>query len=38
MEMAIRKNIYNMSQGSLNPRLMQEKVQKWDFLRKGLRE
>ena len=38
MKMTIRKNIYNMSQGLPNPRFMQEKVQKGDFLKKGSRE
>ena len=31
-KMAIRKNIHNMSQGLPNPGIMQEKVQKGDFL------
>jgi hypothetical protein len=38
MKMAIRKNIYKMSQGPSNPGFMQEKVQKGDFLKKALRE
>ena len=38
MKMAIRKNIHNMSQGPQNPGFMQEKVQKGDFVKKGLRE
>ena len=33
MKMAIRKFFCNMSQGLPNPRFMQEKVQKGDFLR-----
>ena len=36
MKMAMRKNIHNMSQGPPNQRLMQEEVQKEDFLQKGL--
>ena len=35
---AIRKNIHNLSQGPPNPGLMQEKVQKGDFLKKDSRE
>ena len=38
MKMAIRKNIHNMPQGPSNPGFMQEKVQKWDFLKKPSRE
>ena len=37
-EMAIRKNIYNFSQGPPNQGFMHEKVQKGDFLKKNLRE
>ena len=37
IKMAIRKNIHNMSQGSLNQGFMQEKVQKGDFLKKPLK-
>ena len=38
MNMPIRKNIHNMPQGPTNPWFMQEKVQKWDFLKKDSRE
>jgi hypothetical protein len=38
MKMAIKKNIHNMSKGPPNPGFMQEKVQKWDFLKKPSRE
>ena len=38
MKMGIRGNFYNMSQGPPNPGFMQEKVQKGDFLKKGLQE
>ena len=36
-KMGIRKNIHNLVQGPLNPRFMQEKVQKGDFLKKDSR-
>ena len=36
--MAIRKIFYNLSQGLPNPGLMQEKVQKGDFLKKPSQE
>ena len=38
MQMAIRKIFHNMSQGPPNPGFKQEKVQKGDFLKKGLQE
>ena len=38
MKMGIRKDIHNLSQGPQNPGVMQEKVQKGDFLKKDLRE
>jgi hypothetical protein len=38
MKMTIRKNIHDMSQGPPNPRFMQEKVQKGDFLKKSSRK
>ena len=38
MKMPIRKNVDNMPQGPANPGFMQEKVQKGDFLKKGLQE
>ena len=34
--MPIRKNIHNMPQDLPNPGFMKEKVQKGDFLKKGL--
>ena len=36
MKIAIRKNIHNLSLGLPNSGFMQEKVQKGDFLNKGL--
>ena len=36
--MPIRKNIHNMPLGLQNPGIMQEKVQKGDFLKKPSRE
>ena len=38
MKIAIIKNIHNMSEGPPNPGFMLEKVQKGDFLKKGLGE
>ena len=38
MKMTIRKNIHNTSQGPPNPGVMQEKVQKGDFIKKKSRE
>ena len=38
MKMAIRKNIYNLSQCLPNPGFMQKKVQKGDLLKKPSRE
>ena len=38
MKVPFRKNIHNMPQGPSNPRFMQEKVQKGDFLKKPSRE
>ena len=38
MKMAVRKNIHNMPLGPPNPGVMQEKVQKGDFLKKPSRE
>ena len=38
MKIAIKKNIYNLSQGPPNPGFMQKKVQKRDFLKKPSRE
>ena len=37
MKMSTRKNINNLSKGPRNPGLMQEKVQKGDFLKKDSR-
>ena len=37
MKMAMRKFFHNMSQGLPNPGIMQEKVQKVDFLKKPSR-
>ena len=34
MKMATRKNFHNLSQGPPNPGLIQEKVQKGDFLKR----
>ena len=36
MKIALRNNIHNMPQGPPNPGFMREKVQKGDFLNKGL--
>jgi hypothetical protein len=38
MKLAIRNNIHNMPQGPPNPGIMQEKVQKGDFLKKPLQK